>query len=106
MLDQPRFPKMLCSRPFARGFLSSNPDATGSLAASSFSPFSNRSLIVVLESGSILARVALLPNESYAGRADNVLNTGTIPTGSTHPPGSLCPGTFLIDKPVFKGWWS
>jgi hypothetical protein len=89
--------------PFTREFLSSNPDVPDSLAASSFSPFSNRSLIVVLESGSILARVALLPNESYAGRADNVLNTGTIPTGSTHPPGSLRPGTFLIGTSTLNG---
>src|ERR671916_2247428 len=43
------------------------------LGANPFSRFSNRFLSLLLESGGILALVAFLPNESYAGRADEVL---------------------------------
>src|SRR5918998_5521429 len=45
----------------------------GLLGANPFSRFSNRFLSLLLESGGILALVAFLPNESYAGRADEVL---------------------------------
>lgn len=67
-----------------------------------FSPSSHRLLIVVLGSDGILARVAFLPNESYAGRADNILHRVIMPTSSTYSPGFLRPGAFLVGTPTFK----
>lgn len=70
--------------------------------ASYFSSSSYRFLSVVLELGDILARVAFLPNESYAGRADNILHRVIMPTSSTYSPGFLRPGAFLVGTPTFK----
>src|ERR687898_3425484 len=72
----------------------------GLLGANPFSRFSNRILSLLLESGGILALVAFLPNESYAGRADEVL-MGPLPISPTYPPGFLRPGTSFIEVPDF-----
>ena len=69
----------------------------------SFSPFSYGSLNKVLDSSGKITRVAFLPNESYAGRADNVLHTVIIPSSPTHPPGSSHPGTSLVGTPASGG---
>ncbi len=71
--------------------------------ADSFSPFSYDSLNKVLDSSGKITRVAFLPNESYAGRADNVLHTVIIPSSPTHPPGSPHPGTSLAGAPASGG---
>jgi hypothetical protein len=73
------------------------------LWADSFSPFSYGSLNKVLDSSGKITRVAFLPNESYAGRADNVLHTVIIPSSPTHPPGSPHPGTSLAGAPASGG---
>jgi hypothetical protein len=66
------------------------------IGAGSLTSSSHHSLSVFLISDSILARVAFLPNESYAGRADIVLHTFIIPASPIYPPGFLRPGIFLI----------
>jgi hypothetical protein len=62
---------VLYSCPFAHRFSTKDTDATYLFSSSYFSSFSYLCLNLVLESSSILSRVAFLPNESYSGRADN-----------------------------------
>ena len=57
------------------------------------SPFSHRSLRVLLVSGGILARVAFSPKESYPGRVRNITLHIITPDQPAYPPGFLRPGT-------------
>lgn len=46
--------------------------------------------------------MAFLPNESYAGQADNILHRVIMPASSTYSPGFLRPGAFLTGTLTFK----
>src|SRR3712207_5454787 len=72
------------------------------LGVNPFSPFSNRSLSLLLESGGILTIVAFLPNESYAGRTDKVLMRSPSRPALPIRRGFCAPAPFLSTYPISR----
>ena len=93
---------MLYSGPFVHRFSRKDADATHLFSVSPFSSFSHLHLNLLLELSSILARVALLPNKSYSGRADNNSPYDHHPDQIYPSAGVSRPGTFLLDMLVLR----